>query len=1596
MRRVVCLITLFAFLFTNCGFASKELINSRPSGSKLAPAIISDDMNPYSELSGASIYLAANLSFLGERIGGAESEEVIKNAFRKNGFSYSERHAVTIYSEEVEHINGHAFKVPVSIERNGRRYDFQLAFSSIRNSDGFFPVTLYVPPKQPKLIIMKDAGESAKWIAREIIDEVKKNPATVLGFATGETPIPVYKEIVRLTEEEKINWSGVITFNLDEYLGLSPRDNQSYRHFMNEHLFNALKPHGLKLANTHLPNGLAKDPKKAMADYAKKIRAAGGVQLWLIGIGSDGHYAFLEPAAAISMEDCAILAKDGDRIDRRTALFKKIRDFNEFMISPNTAKSYDAVKNVAIGILGHQSIIRNYLGSCDDLVTRLMKSSLISSRPLFDPQITDELDRLGKRMLEGSEITLYVSLPSKECLKLQDELRQNYKNVNVSNEGEYFKSSAKVVSLALPTLIDNSRLFAGVNEVPLKALTATGVVRESSRIIQAVMGRSKARALLNTLNLPATPECPSTILTDHPDYTVVASEAAAASVAKQPERAEAPIYGKNGMAHVFGKMRDASMWMPLISFGGVKHFNAATGKNYTVEELATDPQKQFEVVKFMQDLLRLNVSFTMMDLSNEAEAVSAANRDIGALPVTSVFQEKHVDQEGALFGKGFEFTKENIGKLKLPVIGRHGRMHVFTETARKLKDKFGDKVAKAGYVIGPWTLAMRLLGNGNDAVLTALDNPDEFMLLLEYCTQVSVLEAEAFADAGADAVIILEPSSAFLNPRSYSVHITGPVNKVIDSLHNKNVAAIFHGCADSSPFLGQMAELNADAFSLDDYVDMNKAYKALTAKGAYIIGNIKSSQMGLKTADELAEEAEGVLAEFGRKPNFLLGITCEMPFDTPIDNILAVTSANIRHNDNLLEKQNTRNSSSGAVQQNHIFLQVSANSVRETVDELYYMAGNGVTLEDGTVIAASEIFRLIMNSGKYGVDTNRSEMPYSGTVRDLRVSHDLSESLETLNISLNIHKEVMAIMDGDKEIVTDRYKKDMTFLLESFPAILRGLLEDLMPRIKRASGPLVLNQFFRLHDGTNIVPKIKKQHINLRYNDLVLSVGIDSNAKISVVDILPLLEANGKRAYSISHPNGRALSVDYKLSASEKLPLISLFGGDKTVKTAAELKDDLRNCLDFLEKVTVAARAMRDISSAMKHFNENKKLIDDILAEVRGIASDLGLGLVIKNMEFPSSLDLDRNLERCEGARQLACMEITYYRPIRKIAAALRASISTAPVPNQRNSASGAGTATYGLVEVDEPQEVEIVGWFMQEYIHTKDGQKLRHEILRLLANRNFREIVERLETSYARIAKQRSDITSGQFFAEEESAMREEQVKLATMCYAIHNYGLKRAEFLNSGEFKALPATMKTDLIATYYLWPMAAPMTTFPSVRKSASGYAAVDDLLNQAREAMPDQYYNNGMNVSALIKDLTDYSEKGIRALPNTALVFSEEVTFKNGLGILLPKLARAGVNIAVVATSDTERHLVDRLNQSIADDKKKIVCGSSIEEISRIPGIAKFYYFRLDDEADPSIRNVVSIPITVEYIVSILGKVCNIVNAPQLEMIETARKLFAQAA
>lgn len=147
-----------------------------------------------------------------------------------------------------------------------------------------------------EVIIQPNQETAAALVARIVARELRANPHLVLGLATGKTMECVYRHLVRLHREERLDFSLCSTFNLDEYVGLFPSDPNSYRHYMDQHLFRQVN---IDPRNTHLPNGLASDLDSECRQYEALIQRFGGIDLQLLGIGQAGHIGFNEPLSAL-------------------------------------------------------------------------------------------------------------------------------------------------------------------------------------------------------------------------------------------------------------------------------------------------------------------------------------------------------------------------------------------------------------------------------------------------------------------------------------------------------------------------------------------------------------------------------------------------------------------------------------------------------------------------------------------------------------------------------------------------------------------------------------------------------------------------------------------------------------------------------------------------------------------------------------------------------------------------------------------------------------------------------------------------------------------------------------------------------------------------------------------------------------------------------------------------------------------------------------------------------------------------------------------------------------------------------------------------
>jgi glucosamine-6-phosphate deaminase len=161
-----------------------------------------------------------------------------------------------------------------------------------------------------KLTVYPSERAAAAALARQIAARVAAKPDLVLGLPTGRTPIPLYRQLIALYKTGEIDLSGVTTFNLDEFVGVKPDDGGSYRTFMREQLFAHVN---IRAERTHVLNGAATDLEAECARFERAIEETGGIDLQILGIGTNGHIGFNEPSRELQARTHKVTLHESSR-----------------------------------------------------------------------------------------------------------------------------------------------------------------------------------------------------------------------------------------------------------------------------------------------------------------------------------------------------------------------------------------------------------------------------------------------------------------------------------------------------------------------------------------------------------------------------------------------------------------------------------------------------------------------------------------------------------------------------------------------------------------------------------------------------------------------------------------------------------------------------------------------------------------------------------------------------------------------------------------------------------------------------------------------------------------------------------------------------------------------------------------------------------------------------------------------------------------------------------------------------------------------------------------------------------------------------------
>jgi len=255
-----------------------------------------------------------------------------------------------------------------------------------------------------EVIVKKTYDEMSALAAKMIAEVVRDNPRCVLGLATGSTPLGTYKELIRRHKKEKLDFSQVVTFNLDEYVGLKPTHNQSYRYFMNQNLFNRIN---IRIENTYLPDGLARDLEAMCAWYEDMIEFHGGIDIQLLGIGGNGHIAFNEPGSSLASRT-RVKTLDANTIKDNSRFFRKLSDVPRYAITMGNGSILEA----------RQVVLLANKASKADGVAAAVEGPLTANCPASVLQLHPRATIIVDKAAAGKLTRKYRSRPAKLPRKL--------------------------------------------------------------------------------------------------------------------------------------------------------------------------------------------------------------------------------------------------------------------------------------------------------------------------------------------------------------------------------------------------------------------------------------------------------------------------------------------------------------------------------------------------------------------------------------------------------------------------------------------------------------------------------------------------------------------------------------------------------------------------------------------------------------------------------------------------------------------------------------------------------------------------------------------------------------------------------------------------------------------------------------------------------------------------------------------------------------------------------------------------------------------------------------------------------------------------
>jgi uroporphyrinogen decarboxylase len=313
---------------------------------------------------------------------------------------------------------------------------------------------------------------------------------------------------------------------------------------------------------------------------------------------------------------------------------------------------------------------------------------------------------------------------------------------------------------------------------------------------------------------------------------------------------------------------------PLIGFPGVKMAHSS------IKLAQQNHEEHFKVVASLVDKFKPDIQFVLMDLSVEANA----------LGLNTIFPP---NESATVLKKNGEFDAKDLDSLRKIKFDSDSRLLSYVKTIELMKRSFSSSVKVGAYVTGPYTLAGLIIG-AEEAGLMAARHAKKLEEICVFTNECVLKYTKLLLSAGADVICVLEPSGVMLGPAHFEKFSSVNVKNIVEICHKANSDCIYHVCGNSMHLIEKMVESGVDGLSLDSKdagVDLAAVAKKVP-KNVVLIGNMSPTRtIVYGRPEEVKREVKALLASMDCFPNVVLSTGCDLPLETPLDNISAFMEA---------------------------------------------------------------------------------------------------------------------------------------------------------------------------------------------------------------------------------------------------------------------------------------------------------------------------------------------------------------------------------------------------------------------------------------------------------------------------------------------------------------------------------------------------------------------------------------------------------------------------------------------------------------------------------------------------------------------------------